>query len=921
MAVGKELFKLWGVIGMGGVEKTNQELKKIDRQARKVQREMDKMGRRAVATGKTLMKGITLPLAIATGAVIKFGADFNKAMTRSTAIMGDLSESMQKDMRKAAIDVSKVTSASAKEAAEAYFFLASAGLDAAQSVAALPKVAKFAQAGAFDLARATDLLTDAQSALGLSSKDTATSMRNMQRVSDVLVKANTLANATVEQFSESLTNKAGAALRLLGKDIEEGAAVLAVYADQGLKGAAAGEALNISMRDLQKAAILNKESFKKARVEVFDSAGEMKNMADIVGDLEGLLSGMSDEGKKATLMQLGFTEKSINATMALLGTSGAIREYEKGLRAAAGTTDEVAKKQLQNFWDQLGLLKDRLIAVGLTTGKFAELGTTVLIPALNKIVTAIESVGKWYNSLSEGGKKAVKGFILIAAAVAPVVFLVGKLILIGKMLIPVFVALKTATSLWGASLFTIKASVLSVTLVIAALIALGWYWVSQWDTLSLQLKAIWAKVETFFLQIVTDMAVGFNDMILSIMEGIEKLADKIPGLNVNLDKAKVSILRSSAQMLKALGAQKAYTNNINDQAVATEGLIDVIDKAVDTVKKKLGIDEKQIEVTKTQIDLTKDSTKAEKEKTEAVNTGAQERLDFEKGVQAQLDELKLSEMERLEVERDQKLALAEMLNADIYAVEELYELKIQALQDKIRDDQKKKDEENLKRRLRETSKIGNKINSILNTFSDNRLKRIDLEEQKKIDAINRTSMTEEEKEKAIAKIQADSEKERRKAERQRAIREKVAALFNIAVNTASAIVEALPNIPLSILVGALGIAEGIAVATTPLPFQEGGLVQGSPAGVPAVLGERDTTELVLPLERGIDLFIDGLLERLSEIELPTFAAPEPALAGVGIERPLIFQVGTLIADEGGIKQLERRLNTVRIAENQRKGFQ
>jgi len=103
------------------------------------------------------------------------------------------------------------------------------------------------------------------------------------------------------------------------------------------------------MRDLQKAAINNKTAFKKARVEVFDSTGEMNNMADIVGDLEGLLMGMSDEGKKATLMQLGFTEKSINATMALLGTSDAIRRYEKGLRAAAGTTDEVAQKQLNNF--------------------------------------------------------------------------------------------------------------------------------------------------------------------------------------------------------------------------------------------------------------------------------------------------------------------------------------------------------------------------------------------------------------------------------------------------------------------------------------------------------------------------------------------------------------------------------------------
>ena len=65
-------------------------------------------------------------------------------------------------------NLSAEATASAKEAADAFFFLASAGLDGKQSIAALPIVAQFAQAGAFGLARATDLLTDAQTALGLS---------------------------------------------------------------------------------------------------------------------------------------------------------------------------------------------------------------------------------------------------------------------------------------------------------------------------------------------------------------------------------------------------------------------------------------------------------------------------------------------------------------------------------------------------------------------------------------------------------------------------------------------------------------------------------------------------------------------------------------------------------------------------------
>jgi TP901 family phage tail tape measure protein len=257
---------------------------------------------------------------IGIGAVsVKSFAGFDDAMTKSLSIMGDVSDAQRDRMVKAAREMAKQSTFSAEQAAESYFFLASAGLSAEQSIAALPQVTKFAQAGAFDLALATDLLTDAQSALGLSSDDTATSLRNMAKVGDVLVKANTLANASVQQFSEALTTKAGAALKAVGKDIEEGVAVLAVFADQGIKGAEAGTALGIVMRDLQTKAIKNKEAWEQLGVAAFDANGEMRNIADIIGGLETALAGMSDQQQKATLLQLGFSDKSVSFITALLG--------------------------------------------------------------------------------------------------------------------------------------------------------------------------------------------------------------------------------------------------------------------------------------------------------------------------------------------------------------------------------------------------------------------------------------------------------------------------------------------------------------------------------------------------------------------------------------------------------------------------
>nr|HPK72086.1 phage tail tape measure protein [Vicinamibacterales bacterium] len=311
--------------------------------------------------------------------------------------------------------VAMATKFSASEAAEAYYFLASAGFDAQQSMAALPQVARFAQAGMFDLSLATDLATDAQSALGLTVSDAQQNLENLTRVTDVLVKANTLANASVQQFSEALTNKAGAAMRAVGMDMEEGVAVLAAFADQGIKSAEAGTQFAIVMRDLQTKAIENAAAFAANGVAVFDSAGELRNMADIVSDLETRLSGMSDAARKATLMDLGFSDRSISALQALLGTSDKIRQYEEELRKAGGTTKEVADKQLPTFtrgWKELKTVFERLSVV-MITPLLEALGVVLgwVAKGLNVVVTWLEVLREQSMALGEALGDRIRGLL------------------------------------------------------------------------------------------------------------------------------------------------------------------------------------------------------------------------------------------------------------------------------------------------------------------------------------------------------------------------------------------------------------------------------------------------------------------------------------------------------------------------------
>ena len=378
-----------------------------DKGVKDAQTSLGKLGKLAANTAKVATAAIA---GIAVGSVKAF-ADFDAKMNQSLAIMGDVSEAMRTDMADAARTVAKETTFSADQAAEAYFFLASAGLDAAASIKAMPQVAKFAQAGMFDMALATDLLTDAQSALGMVIKNDANAnLVEMTRLSDVLVRANTLANASVEQFSTALTTKAGASLRQFGKDAEEGVAVLAALADQGIKGELAGTNLSIAMRDLTSKALKNEAAFAAAGVAVFDSSGEMRNMADIIADLENATDGMSDAQTKATFTTLGFSDKSMGTLAALMGTSEAIRNYETELRSASGFTEDVAGKQLETMSAQFQLLKSRVIDVGISIGQ-------QLAPALlnmgDKLTPVIDKAGPALVALFVALTPAIEGLLML----------------------------------------------------------------------------------------------------------------------------------------------------------------------------------------------------------------------------------------------------------------------------------------------------------------------------------------------------------------------------------------------------------------------------------------------------------------------------------------------------------------------------
>lgn len=118
------------------------------------------------------------------------------------------------------------------------------------------------------------------------------------------------------------------------------------------------------------------------------------------------------------------------------------------------------------------------------------------------------------------------------------------------------------------------------------------------------------------------------------------------------------------------------------------------------------------------------------------------------------------------------------------------------------------------------------LSGLFNQLSQNQMMSIENEYNARKTSIENSLMTEKSKADALEKLDKDFEKRRIKAMRAQAIRTKLTGIMESIIHTASAVAEALPNIPLAIAVGIMGAAQTALIAAQPLPsYQRGGRIE------------------------------------------------------------------------------------------------
>ena len=453
--------------------------------------------------GSNMSKYVTLPLAGIGTASVATAATFEKSMSQVAATMGMTAEEINngsesyKKLEQAALNMGATTQFSASEASEALNYLALAGYDVEKSVETLPTVLNLAAAGGLELGYASDVMTDAMSALGLETSQAANFV-------DQLAKTSQKSNTSVGQLGEAILTVGGTAKVLAGGTTEMNTA-LGILADNGIKGAEGGTALRNVILSLSAPTDKAAKTMKELGLEVFDAQGNMRPLNEIFKDLDGTLSTMT-QGEQTKVLSELFNKVDLKSVNALLANSGERFDELSGYIANAdGAAADMADTMNNNLSGQLTLLKSGLEGAAISIGN-------ALMPMIKVLVEWINNLVNWFNNLNPGIQTAITMFGLVVASIGPVLLIVGHLCIAIGGLITFFSAGGAGAGILSAAIGALSGHIGIAMAAITALIAVGVLLYNNWDTIKAKASEIWNSIKDTIMKAMNWLGeqLGFN---------------------------------------------------------------------------------------------------------------------------------------------------------------------------------------------------------------------------------------------------------------------------------------------------------------------------------------------------------------------------------------------------------------------------
>ena len=323
---------------------------------------------------------------------VQAAGEFGAAMSNVEALSGASAGEMAA-LNAQAKELGATTKFTAMESGEAMGYMGMAGWNARQMLAGMPGVLDLAAASGEDLAGVSDIVTDSLTGFGMTAADTG-------RFVDVLAMASSKSNTNVSMLGESF-KYAAPLCGTLGYTAEDAAVMLGLMANSGIKASQAGTTLRTALSNMIAPTKDQAAEMDRLGLSLTDTNGQMLPLLDMVGNLRGAFSGMSEAEQSAAASAL-FGKEAMSGMLAIINASEAdYQSLAQSIENSAGAAERMAQIKLDNLAGDLTLLDSAADGLSLTIGEEFMPQIRGLVQAGTGVISFIDALVQEHPALTK----------------------------------------------------------------------------------------------------------------------------------------------------------------------------------------------------------------------------------------------------------------------------------------------------------------------------------------------------------------------------------------------------------------------------------------------------------------------------------------------------------------------------------------
>lgn len=540
------------------VSKTSKEIGNIDDSAGEAKKGLGSVA--DAAKGGAMMQ-VSDKLQAVSGKLIDVGKNsIDTAMSFETAMSqaaGALNKPMDQmgELKKLATEMGTETVFSSQEAMQAITELAKGGLSEAEiSAGALKTTMDMAASSGMSLGDSANVVVQVMGAFELSANESA-------EAANALAGAAAASSTDVAPLTEALS-QCSAVAHNAGWDIQETSAVLAKFADAGIRGSDAGTSLKTMLMRLSAPTDKAAGLMKKYGINVRDSQGNMLGASEIAELLQNKLGGLSSAERDAALSQIFGSDATRVATVMMNSGAEGLEKYKTATENQSAA-QELANSQMGASERAMETMRGAMDSVNRTIGE--------------KFLPVVESVAEFVQKMCEK-------FEALPEPVQDIIVAVGAIIAILGALLPVILAVGGAIT---AGIVTPMLPVIGIIAGVIAAITAIILVIKNWGAINEWFGEVFKKVGDWIKETWEKVKKWFSDGATAASNKVKEMKEKVVNFFKNIiDGAKEKLGRIKDTVANGFEAAINWLKDLPKKAIVWGK--DFIQGLVDGIKSMIG---------------------------------------------------------------------------------------------------------------------------------------------------------------------------------------------------------------------------------------------------------------------------------------------------------------------------------------------